>query len=187
MDQTKIIQEISARLTNAVSRFEDELKKMRTGRAHPSMLDGIMVEAYGTTMPLNQLASITVPESQLLQVTPFDPTNLQTISTAIRDSQSLGLNPMDDGRVVRIPIPPLTEERRRELSKQVGAKLEDSMIAMRGMRHDALDAIDRAKKAKEIGEDDAKRLLSQVEEAMNKAKLAAEATAKTKEQEIMTV
>lgn len=187
MDVQQVTNQTKDKLTTAVERFGTELKKLRTGRASSAMLDGIMVEAYGSPMPLNQLANVTAPEAQLLQITPFDPSNLQAISNAIRDNQSLGLNPNDDGRVVRIPIPPLTEERRREISKQVGAKLEDTMIVMRSVRHEAIDVIDKAKKDKDIGEDEAKRFTAQVEEAMAKAKADAEAVAKTKEQEIMTV
>ncbi len=187
MDINQVVETTKGKLEATVKRFEEELKKLRTGRASAAMLDGVMVEAYGSPMPLNQVANVTAPEAQLLQITPFDPNNLQAISTAIRDNQSLGLNPADDGRVVRIPIPPLTEERRREISKQVGGKLEETMIVMRGIRHEALDAIDDAKKNKIIGEDDAKRLSQQVEETMNKSKLSAEDIAKNKEQEIMTV
>src|SRR5574338_59748 len=106
MNPNQIVDQAKAKFTQAVSHLSEELKKVRTGRAHPSMLDGVMVEAYGTPMPLNQVASVSAPEPQQLQVTPFDPGNLQAISTAIRDNQSLGLNPMDDGRVVRVPIPP---------------------------------------------------------------------------------
>jgi ribosome recycling factor len=146
-----------------------------------------MVEAYGTPMPLIQVATVTAPEAQLLQITPFDPNNLQAIATAIRNNQSLGLNPSDDGRVVRVPLPALTEERRRELAKQVGAKQEEAMVSLRNIRHDALDAIDHAKKDKQIGEDDAKRLEKQVDEAMNKAKTDVEAAAKQKEQEVMSL
>src|SRR5690606_20151231 len=109
----------------------------RTGRAHPSMLDGLMVEAYDTQMPLIQVGTVTAPEGQLLQITPFDPSNLQAIATAIRNNPSLGMNPSDDGRVVRVPIPPLNEERRREYVKVVSGKVEDAMIAMRNIRHDA--------------------------------------------------
>ena len=105
------------RFAGAVSHFEDELKEVRTGRAHPSMLDGIQVEAYGQKMPLNQVANVVAPEPQMVTVTPFDPTNLQAISAAIRADQSLGLNPSDDGRLVRVPIPPLTEERRKQIVK----------------------------------------------------------------------
>lgn len=171
----------------AVEHFQEELKKVRTGRAHAGILDGVMVTAYGTDMPLNQVANVTAPEAQLLQITPFDPSNIQAISSAIRDNPSLGLNPSDDGRVVRVPIPALTEERRREYVKVVGAKTEDCMIALRNVRHDAMDAIDTAKKAKDIGEDEASRLQKQIDEAMTNAKAEAEAAAKAKENEIMTL
>jgi len=112
---------------------------------------------------------------------------LQAIATAIRNNPALGLNPTDDGRVVRIPIPPLNEERRRELAKQVGQKQEECMISLRNIRHEAMDAIDKAKKDKTIGEDDAKRLTGQVDDAMNKARTDAEVAAKAKEQEILTI
>lgn len=175
------------KLAQAVQHFEEELKKLRTGRAHAGMLDGITVEVYGTDMPLNQAANVTAPEAQLLQVTPFDPSNIAAISAAIRDNQALGLNPSDDGRVVRIQIPALTEERRRDITKQVGAKLEDCMIVARNIRHEAIDQINQAKKDKLIGEDDAKRYTTQVEELMTASKADAEAAAKAKESEIMTV
>jgi ribosome recycling factor len=175
------------KMKQAVERFADELKKLRTGRAHASMLEGIVVTAYGTPMPLNQVATVSAPEPQLLQIAPFDPNNIQAIAAAIRDNQSLGLNPSDDGRLVRVPVPPLTEERRREIVKVVGQKQEDCMVGLRGIRHDALDAIDKAKKDKQIGEDDAKRLQKDIDDAMNKSRLDAEAAAKAKEAEIMTV
>lgn len=187
MNPQQIIGQAKSKFDQAASRFEDELKKLRTGRASAGMLDGVTVIAYGVPTPLNQVANITAPEAQLIQITPFDPSNIQAISLAIRDNASLGLNPSDDGRVVRIPVPALNEERRREISKMVGAKLEDCMIAMRQHRHEAIDAIDAAKKDKSIGEDDAKRLNAQVEEAMNKVKTEVEASAKAKETEIMTV
>lgn len=187
MSPNQIIDNAKTKLANALQLFEEDLKKLRTGRASAAMLDGVMVEAYGTPMPLNQVANITAPEAQLIQITPFDPTNIAAISNAIRDNQTLGLNPSDDGRVVRVPIPALTEERRREITKQVGSKLEDCMIAMRSVRHDAIDAVDAAKKDKTIGEDEAKRLTSQVEDAMNKAKADAEVAAKAKEKEILTI
>lgn len=187
MDSNQVVDQTKQKIEGALTHFGEELKKLRTGRASAGMLDGIMVEAYGTPMPLNQVANVTAPEAQLIQITPFDPSNLQAISAAIRDSQSLGLNPSDDGRVVRVPIPPLTEERRREITKQVGSKLEDAMIAMRGIRHDAIDVINQSKKDKEIGEDEARRLTTAIEEVMNRAKVDAEAQAKAKEQEIMTV
>lgn len=171
----------------AINRFRESLKGLRTGRASASILDGVTVEAYGQPMPLIQVATITVPEAQLIQITPFDPSNIQAIAEAIRNNQSLGLNPADDGRVVRVPIPPLTEERRKELAKQVGQKQEEALISLRAQRHDAIDKIDKAKKDKEIGEDEAKRQTAQVEADMNKAKSEIESIAKAKELEITTL
>jgi len=187
MNPTQIVDDATKKMQAAVEHFQDELRKLRTGRAHASMLDGVVVQAYGTPMPLNQVANVTAPEAQLLQITPFDPNNIQAISAAIRDNPSLGLNPSDDGRVVRVPIPALNEERRREIVKQLGQKQEDAMIALRNVRHDALDAVSTAKKDKQIGEDDAKRLEKQIDDAMTKARTNAEAAAKAKETDIMTV
>jgi ribosome recycling factor len=187
MEASQVVEQTKQKLNGAVTHFQEELKKLRTGRASAAMLDGVMVEAYGQSLPLNQVASVTAPEAQLLQVTPFDPNNLAAISNAIRDNQALGLNPSDDGRVVRMQIPALTEERRREITKQVGAKLEDAMITMRGIRHEAINTVDQAKKDKGIGEDEAKRLHVAIEEAMSMSKSEAERAAKAKEQEIMTV
>jgi len=182
-----IISQAKQKFQQAVIHFQEELKKVRTGRAHPSMLDGIIIEAYGTPMPLIQVASVSAPEAQLLQITPFDPNNLAAISNAIRNNPSLGMNPMDDGRVVRVPIPPLNEERRREYVKLVGGKVEDCMVSLRNIRHDSLKSIDQAKKDKDIGEDEAKRLEKQVDDAMARARSDVESAQKAKESEIMTV
>lgn len=187
MNPSQLVEQTKSKFQAAVNHFQEELKKVRTGRAHAGMLDGVMVEAYQTQMPLNQVASISVPESQLLQITPFDPANLQAISTAIRNNESLGMNPMDDGRVVRVPIPPLNEERRREYVKILGGKVEDSMVSLRNIRHDAMKEVDQAKKDKDMGNDEAERLQKQIDEAMNEAKAEIESAAKTKESEIMTV
>lgn len=187
MQPSQITSESDSKFKRAVEHFEEELKKIRTGRAHPSMLDGVVVTAYGTQMPLIQVGTVTAPEAQLLQITPFDPGNLQAIVSAIRDNPSLGLNPSDDGRVVRVPIPALTEERRREIAKQLGTKVEDCMIAMRGVRRDAMDAIDSAKKNKAVSEDEAKRLEKQIDDMMNKYKTTVDDAAKAKEAEIMKV
>jgi ribosome recycling factor len=187
MDPNRAVTDAQNKLSQAVEHFEEELKKLRTGRAHASMLDGVKVDAYGVEMPLNQVATVSAPEPQLLQISPFDPANIQAISAAIRNDQALGMNPSDDGRIVRVPVPPLTEERRREIVKQVSSKHEDAMISMRNIRRDAMDAIDRAKKHKTVGEDDAKRLQQQVEDAMKSSQARAESAAKAREQEIMTV
>lgn len=179
--------QIEEKMKQALAFFGEDIKKVRTGRAHASMLDGVMAVAYGSPVPLNQVANITAPEAQLLQITPFDPNNLQAIVSAIRDNPTLGLNPSDDGRVVRVPIPALTEDRRREYVKLLNGKVEDTMVRLRGIRHDAMDEIAKAKKDKAIGEDDAKRLEKQVDELMNKIRSEVEVAAKAKEAEIMTV
>lgn len=183
MDGQQIVSSATSKLNDSVSHFESEAAKIRTGRAHPSMLDGVMVEAYETEMPLIQVGSISVPENTLLQITPFDPNNIEAISAAIRKNQDLGLNPSDDGRVVRVPVPPLTTERRQQLVKVLGEKKEDAFISMRTTRHDALKDI----KENEPSQDEQKRLESLVDEAMNKAKDQIEQVAKTKEEEILTV
>ncbi len=187
MSPEQIVSQAQKKFHDAVTFFEEDLKKVRTGRAHPGMLDGITVQAYGTPMPLIQVASISVPEPQLLQISPFDPGNLEPIAKAIREQQNLGLNPMDDGKVVRVPIPPLNEERRREYTKLVGSKLEECMVSMRTVRQEAMKTIDEAKKDKDIGEDDAKRLAEKIDSRMSEEKKQAEDLAKQKETEIMTV
>ncbi|MCA9329606.1 ribosome recycling factor [Candidatus Saccharibacteria bacterium] len=184
---SQVLDEVKNKIVQSSNHFGDELKRLRTGRANADMLDGVTVDAYGTQVPLNQVANITAPEPQLLQITPFDPNNLQNIVSSIRSNQTLGLNPSDDGRVVRVAIPVLTEDRRREISKQVGVKLEDCMVRFRSIRHDALNQFDVAKKDKDISEDDAKRYITQVEDIMSKAKVDVESIAKAKEQEIMTI
>lgn len=187
MNPNSVIKEAEAKFASCQERLSDELKKLRTGRASAAILDGVMVMAYGVATPLNQVANVTAPEAQQLQITPFDPNNLQAISAAIRENQMLGLNPMDDGRVVRVPIPALNEERRRDIVKIVGVKQEEAMISARSARHDAMAAIDKFKKDKEIGEDDAKRYEKQIDDSMASLKTDIEAEAKAKETEIMTL
>lgn len=187
MNPQQLIKDIENKLQATVERFSEELKKVRTGRAHVSMLDGITVEAYGTPMPLNQLAGISAPEAQLLQVSPFDSGNLQAIAAAIRDNQSLGLNPVDDGRVIRIPIPQLTTERRAQIAKQLNEKVEDCLVAQRNIRRDGLKTLDEAKKDKDISEDDHKRLSKQIDDLMNSLKTQVDELSKSKEAEIMSI
>jgi ribosome recycling factor len=176
-----------SRMQQAFAHFEDELKKIRTGRAHSSMLDGVMVEAYGTRMPINQVGNVVAVEAQLLQVTPFDPTTIKNIVAAIRDDQALGLNPSDDGRVVRVPIPPLTTERRQQIAKQLGEKVEECRIALRNVRHDALRDAKAKKDAKELSEDDLKRIEKGLDSSMADFQAKLDAATKAKETEIMTV
>lgn len=175
------------KMASALEHFEEELKKVRTGRSHPSMLDGIKVEAYGVPTPLNQVANITAPEPQLLQVTPFDPGNVQLIAGAIRADQSLGFNPSDDGRIIRVPIPPLTEERRKQLVKQTADKVEETRIALRNIRQDALKDAKRKKDAKELSEDDVKRVEKEIDRLMADYQAKIENAFAAKEKDILTI
>lgn len=175
------------KIVQAIEHFESELRKVRTGRAHASMLDGVLVEAYGSRMPLNQVANVTAPEPQMLLVTPFDPSNIVVISAAIRDSHGLGFNPSDDGRVVRVPVPSLTEERRQQLVKQVGEKVEEARIAVRNIRQDALKEAKRLRDDKEIGEDDYKRIEKEVDELVAKTQSQIDEIFKAKEKDVLTI
>lgn len=179
----EIINKFGTDADKAIAHFEEELKKLRTGRAHPGMLDGVTAEAYGQKMPLIQLATISTPEAQLIQISPFDPNNLEAISSAIRENQTLGLNPMDDGKVIRVQIPPLTEERRKQIVKQLSEKMEECMISMRNARHDSL----KQAKSGDFSEDDKKHIQNRVDELMANKKKQVEELAKTKENEILTV
>ena len=174
------------RMQAALEHFETELTKVRTGRAHPDMLSSVMVEAYGSPMPLNQVANVTTPEAQLLQVSPFDPSNVKAIADAIRLS-NLGFNPSDDGRIVRVPIPSLTEERRREMVKSLGEKVEDCRIAMRTIRQDALKDAKRMKDAKELSEDDVKMIEKGIDDDMKEYQSKIDEVFRAKEKEVMTI
>jgi ribosome recycling factor len=187
MDENQLTKDFEEKSLKAKSHFIEDLKKIRTGRAHSSMLDGVLVEAYGSKMPIIQVATISVPEAQLIQVTPFDPTTLQAIVTAIRDNQTLGLNPTDDGRVVRVPIPALNQERRQQIVKQLYEKVEETMIAMRNNRHEALKAAEKLKSDKAMSEDDLKRFGKKVDELMANLKSEIDTLAKSKEEDIVTV
>lgn len=179
--------EYELRMQGVTEHFQAELAKVRTGRAHPGMLDGIKVEAYGAEMPFNQVANVTAPEAQLLQITPFDPSNIQQIAAAIRNDQSLGLNPSDDGRVVRVPVPPLTEERRRQLVKQAAEKLEEARIALRSVRQDGLKEAKRKKEGKELSEDDVKLVEKEIDRLMSESQAKLEEIFKAKEKDILTL
>ena len=179
--------EYERKMNSAQEHFEAELSKIRTGRAHPGMLDGIRVEAYGAEMPLNQVANITAPEPQLLQITPFDPANIQHIATAIRNDQSLGFNPSDDGRIVRVPVPPLTEDRRKQLVKVASEKLEDARIALRTIRQEGIKDAKRMKDNKELSEDDVKAVEKEFDRLMTEMQTTLDNTFKAKEKDILTL
>lgn len=167
-----------------IERFKNEMKKVRTGRAHPDMLSGIKVEVYGQYMPLNQVANITAADATLLVITPFDPSNIQAIASAIRADQSLGLNPADDGRIIRVPIPALTEERRKEIVKNASAKVEEAKVAIRNAREDARKAI---KNAEDMSEDVKKRAEKEIDDLTKEFNDKIEAEFKAKSEEIMKI
>ena len=171
----------------ALDHFEAELRKIQTGRAQPSMLDGIKVEVYGTLLPLNQAANVNAPEPQMLQITPFDPSNIGAIAAAIRNDQALGLNPSDDGRVIRVPIPPLTEERRKQLVKQASEKIEEARIGLRAARQDALQDAKRQKDAKTLTEDDVKAVEKAIDGLVAQYQGKLDVVFKAKEQDILKV
>ena len=172
------------KMEEVAARFGEEMKKVRTGRAHPDMLAGIKVEVYGQFMPLNQAANITAADATMLVVTPFDPANIGAIASAIRADQALGLNPADDGRVIRVPIPPLTEERRKEIVKTAAGKVENAKVALRNVREDARKAI---KAAADLGEDVKKRAEKEVDDLTKEFADKIDAEFKTKSDEIMKI
>lgn len=183
MDTTQVKQ----RMQKALDHFEEELKKVRTGRAHASTLDSIQVEVYGQMTPLAHAANVITVDAQLLQITPFDPSNLAAISAAIRNDSSLGLNPADDGKVVRVPIPAMTEERRLEVVKQLGEKAEECRISLRNARHDALKDAKQQEKDKSISQDDYKNIEKRLNDLIDDFNKKLDALTKAKEQEVMTV
>ena len=164
--------------------FRQELATVRTGRASASLLDHIKVEYYGTPTPLNQVATLGVPEPSLLTVQPWDVSLIGAIDKAIRSSD-LGLNPVNDGKILRVPIPPLTEERRKELVKHLHRVLEDHRTAVRNVRRDANEGLKKLLKDKKISEDDEKRGLEDVQKITDEFTEKLEAQGKGKEKEIL--
>jgi len=187
MDTNRALSDAKAKMTAALDHFQEELKKLRTGRAHPSMLDNVSVEAYGQNMPLKTLAGITAPDAQLLVVSPFDPNNLEPIVKAIRENEALGLNPADDGRVVRVTIPPLTTETRESMVKVLNQKAEEAAVSLRNARHEAFHAGEQAEKDKSIGKDERFKFEKQIDDLLNLQKKQVDDLTAAKEQEIMTI
>lgn len=167
----------------AVAHFDEQMKKVRTGRAHPDMLASVKAEVYGQFSPLNQVANVTAVDATLLQVTPFDPSTIQAISAAIRNDATLGLNPSDDGRVVRVPVPPLTEERRKEIVKNTSSKVEDAKVVIRNVREDARKEL----KTAELPEDIKKRAEKEIDELTKEFTEKIDAAFKAKSAEIMSI
>src|SRR5499426_1899328 len=176
--------EVSKRMSTAVDHVRHELAGVRTGRASVSILDSVQVEAYGSKMPLNQLAGLSVPEPTLIVAQPFDPTQLGAIEKAIRASD-LGLNPSNDGKVVRIPIPSLTEERRKELSRHVHKLAEEGRNSVRQVRRDANDRLKKLLKDHKVSEDDEKKGLEEVQKITDNNVRVIDDLQKKKDQELL--
>ena len=178
--------QIKTRMDKAVEDFRREMAATRTGRASVHMLDSIRVEYYGTDMPLNQIAQVHAPEAQLLTVQPFDPSSTAAIEKTIR-AADLGLNPMNDGKLIRIPVPPLTEERRKEMVKHLHRVLEDHRTAVRNIRRDANELIKKAMKDKKISEDEERRSLDDIQKLTDDEIKKMEEMSKAKEKEVLQV
>jgi ribosome recycling factor len=182
----ELFMQLKTRMDKAVEDFRKEMAAVRTGRASVHMLDGVQVEAYGSQIPLNQVATVHAPEAQLITVTPYDPSILSAAEKAIR-SADLGLNPMNDGKLIRVPVPALTEERRRDMVKHLHKMLEEHRTAVRNIRRDGNEGIKKALKDKKIAEDDERRALDEIQRLTDDEIKKMEELSKSKEKEVMTV
>ena len=181
-----LVKDTSARMERSIEAFRKELGKVRTGRASFSLFDGVKVDYYGTPTPLQQVGTLSVPESRLITVTPWDTKMIGPIEKAIQGS-GLGLNPSSDGKTVRIPIPPLTEERRKELAKVVRKMGEDARVAVRNVRREAIEKLKDREKKKEISEDVVKRGQERIQKETDAHVKKIDEILKSKEQEILEV
>ena len=181
-----VLKELQANLDKAIESLKKELGKVRTGRASVSILDGIRVDYYGTPTPLNQVASLNVPDPRLITIKPWEKSLIPEIEKTIRSSQ-LGLNPASDGEIIRLPMPPLTEERRKELVKMVKKMAEEAKVALRGARRDSNEMLKEFQKDKEITEDEEKQGLKKVQDATDAAVTKIDDIVAKKEKEILEV
>ena len=173
-------------MAKSVEHFANELSSIRTGRANPALIDRVMVPYYGTPTPLNQLAQISVPEPRLLVVQVYDKSQIGVVEKALRTSEQ-GLNPASDGQVIRVPIPPLTEERRKEFVKLVRQKAEEARVAIRNVRRDELHRIDQMQKSGEVAEDDSKRAHARLQKITESQIEKIDSLAGRKESEVMEI
>ena len=178
--------DIRHRMDGTVATFQANLAATRTGRASVHMLDQVKVDYYGTPTPISQLAQVSSPEAQLILIAPWDPTILKEIEKAVRTSD-LGFNPLSDGKVIRIPVPPMTEERRRDVCKHLNKILEEHRTAVRNVRRDGNDAIKKAMKDKKIAEDDEKRSLEEIQKLTDDEIKKMEDLSRAKEKEVMEI
>ena len=178
--------QLKSRMDKAVEDFRKEMAATRTGRASVHMLDSVHVDAYGSQMPLSQLANVSAPEPQLITVQPWDMSLVGAIEKAIRSAE-LGLNPMNDGKLIRVPVPALTEERRREMVKHLHKALEDHRTAIRNVRRDGNDAIKKALKDKKFTEDEERGAMEQIQKLTDEEIKKMEELCKGKEKEVMQI
>ncbi len=178
--------QLKTRMDKAVEDFRKAMAATRTGRASVHMLDNVNVDYYGSQMPLNQIAQVHAPEAQLITVQPFDPSSLGAIEKAIR-AGDLGLNPMNDGKIIRVPVPPLTEERRKDMVKHLHKVLEEHRTAIRNIRRDGNDGIKKALKDKKITEDEEKRALDEIQRLTDDEIKKMEDMSKAKEKEVLEI
>ena len=176
--------DVQRRMSGSVDALKNDLSGLRTGRASTALLDPVQVEVYGAKMPLNQVATVSVPEPRTISVQVWDKSNLNAVEKAIR-SAGLGINPVTDGQMIRLPIPDMTEERRKELAKLVSQYAEKARIAARNVRRDAMDALKIDEKKKEISEDEHKRLDTEVQKITDETIKEIDAAAAAKEKEIL--
>jgi ribosome recycling factor len=181
-----ILREAESKMAKSVDHFQAELTTIRTGRANPALIDKVMVPYYGTPTPLNQLAQISAPEPRLLVVQVYDKSQIGSVEKALRTGDQ-GLNPASDGQVIRVPIPPLTEERRREYVKLVKQKAEEARVAIRNVRRDEIHRVDQMQKQGEIAEDDSKRAHARLQKITEAQIEKVDALAARKENEVMEV
>lgn len=181
------IRDTKSKMSQAIVHFEQELGSVRGARASAGLLDSVKVDIFGQSMSLKQVASINTPDARTLLVQPWDRANLATIEKAIRENQSLGLNPATDGAMVRINIPPMTEERRNQLAKLLSEKAETAKVSLRNVRHDALDRAKRALKDKQITEDDSRRLDKELNRLIDEFGKQIETLLAKKQTEIMEI
>jgi ribosome recycling factor len=174
------------RMEKAVEDFRKELAGVRTGRANVSLLDHVRVDYHGTSMPLNQLGTLSVPDATMIMISPWDASAVPMIDKAIRTTD-LGLNPTNDGKVVRIPIPPLTEDRRKDLVKHIHKVLENHRTAVRNIRRDIKEAVEKLEKDKKISEDDRKRSLDELEKLTHSETKKIEDFSALKEKEVLEI
>ncbi len=181
-----VLRDAEAKMKKSIDSLRHTLGAVRTGRASPALVEDLKVEYYGAEMPLNQLANVASPESRLLTIQPYDQGAIKAIEKAIQNSE-LGINPSNDGRVIRLAIPQLTQERRKELVKQVKAKIEDGKVAIRNVRRDAQDAIRKLQQDKAISEDDERRGQEDLQKLTDRFQKEVETIGATKEAEVMEV